>query len=102
MELRNIVSYYFSYLSYLVIIVGLIDIKSVTITEKGQIAIPKALREKIGFKEGSKIAILNYDDHIELRKMNEIEERFGCAFASEKSLGKTWNTKEEDKRWKNL
>ncbi|MEK6958845.1 MAG: AbrB/MazE/SpoVT family DNA-binding domain-containing protein [archaeon] len=99
---KNIVSYYFSYLSYLVVFVGLIEIKSATITEKGQIAIPKALRAKAGFKEGTKIAILNYDDHIELRKMNEIEERFGCAFASEKSLGKEWNKKEEDKRWKNL
>jgi len=81
---------------------GLIDIKSATITEKGQISISKSLRKKKGFTEGSKIAILNFDDHVELRKMDEIEERFGTAFASEKSLGKLWNLKEEDARWKNL
>ncbi|HNV00836.1 MAG TPA: AbrB/MazE/SpoVT family DNA-binding domain-containing protein [archaeon] len=101
-SLVQIVLYYFSYLSYLVIIVGLIEIKSVTITDKGQISIGKTLRNKKGFEEGSKIAILNYDDHIEIRKMDEIEEKFGTAFASEKSLGKLWNTKSEDKRWKNL
>ncbi|MEI7961374.1 MAG: AbrB/MazE/SpoVT family DNA-binding domain-containing protein [archaeon] len=99
---ENLSFYYLSYLSYLVIFVGLIDIKSATITEKGQISISKSLRGKKGFSEGSKIAILNFDDHIEIRKMDEIEEKFGSAFASEKSLGKIWNLKEEDKRWKKL
>ena len=99
---KNIVFYYFSYLSYLVVFVGLIDIKSVTVTEKGQFSIGKILRGKKGFETGSKIAVLNFDDHVELRKFDEIEERFGSAFASEKSLGKLWNLKEEDKRWKNL
>jgi len=80
----------------------LLDIRSATITDKGQISISKRLREKKGFGKGSKIAMLEFDDHIELRKMDEIEERFGTAFASEKSLAKLWNTKEEDKRWKHL
>ena len=80
----------------------LLDIKSATITDKGQISISKKLRESKGFTKGSKIAMLEFDDHIELRKMDEIEERFGTAFASEKSLGKLWNLKEEDKRWKDL
>jgi AbrB family looped-hinge helix DNA binding protein len=99
---KNNIFYYFSYLSYLVVLLGLIGIKSATITEKGQISISKTLRGKKGFEEGSKIAILNYDDHIEIRSMDEIEEKFGTAFASEKSLGKIWNLKEEDKRWKKL
>jgi bifunctional DNA-binding transcriptional regulator/antitoxin component of YhaV-PrlF toxin-antitoxin module len=81
---------------------GLIDVRSATITDKGQISISTKLREKKGFGKGSKIAILNFDDHIELRRMDEIEEKFGTAFASEKSLGKLWNLKEEDKRWKHL
>ncbi len=81
---------------------GLVNIKSATITDKGQISISKRLREKKGFVKGSKIAMLEFDDHIELRKMDEIEEKFGTAFASEKSLGKLWNLKEEDERWKHL
>ena len=67
------------------------------LTEKGQIAIPKEIRSKT-FKKGSKIAILAYNDHIELRPMKQME----TALASEKVLAKDWNTKEENKAWKNL
>ena len=99
---QKITFYIISYLSYFGDLMALLDIRTATITEKGQISISKKLREKKGFEKGSKIAMLEYDDHIELRPMNEIEEKFGTAFASEKSLGKFWNLKEEDKRWKNL
>ena len=36
------------------------------------------------------------------RGWSEAQELFGSAIASEKSLGKLWNLKEEDERWKNL
>lgn len=78
----------------------LTEIKTATITEKGQIALPKSFREK--FKKGDKIAILSYDDRIELRPISEIRERMETAYASEKSLSKDWNTPKEDKAWKNL
>ena len=80
---------------------ALIEIKTVTITEKGQIAIPKKIRSKT-FKNGSKIAILSYDDHIELRPMKQIKERMETTIASEKVLAKDWNSEEENKAWKNL
>jgi len=35
----------------------LLEIKTTKITEKGQISIPKDVREKNGFKEGEKLAI---------------------------------------------
>lgn len=75
----------------------LVDIKSVKITEKGQIAIPKILRDS-NFKEGSKIAIFAFDDRIELRPMNKI----ATAIASEKILSRDWNSREEDEAWKDL
>lgn len=38
-----------------------------------------------------------------MKNKNKIEkEKMFCAFASEKSLAKNWNTKEEDKAWKKL
>jgi len=80
----------------------LIEMKTVTITRKGQISIPKRIRDIEDFKEGEKIAILAYDDRIELRSMKQIDERMYTAFASEKVLAKDWNTKEEDEAWKNL
>ncbi|MBW3019571.1 AbrB/MazE/SpoVT family DNA-binding domain-containing protein [Candidatus Woesearchaeota archaeon] len=81
---------------------SLLEMKSVTITEKGQIAIPKDIREIKGFEEGSKIAILAYEDRVELRPLHQVDERMATAIASEKALAKDWNTKEEDKAWKNL
>lgn len=44
----------------------LIEVKSAKITSKGQIAIPKDIRELEGFRVGSKVAILAYEDRIEL------------------------------------
>lgn len=80
----------------------LVEIKSVTITEKGQIAIPKDLRAIAGFKEGSKIAILAFKGHIELRPLSQISEKIHFALASEKSLAKDWEGKDEDDAWRDL
>ena len=80
----------------------LIEVKTVKMTEKGQIAIPKNIRELEGFEEGSKIAVLAFDDHIELRPLKSIKSGRIAALLSEKSLSKYWNTKEEDKAWNDL
>ena len=80
----------------------LIEVKTAKITEKGQIAIPKDIRNMGGFKEGSKVAILAFEDRIELRRMEQISEKMFTALASEKSLAKDWNSKEDDEAWKNL
>jgi len=80
----------------------LVEIRSVTISEKGQIAIPKQIRELGGFKEGTKLAVLAYKDRVELRPITQMEERMDALFATEKVLAKDWNSKEEDKAWKNL
>lgn len=81
---------------------SLIEIKSATITEKGQISIPKPIRKLSGFKTGSKVAIFAFKDRIELRPMNQISEKIFTAIASEKVLAKDWNSKEEEEAWKNL
>ena len=80
----------------------LLEIKSAKITKKGQIAIPKHIRDIEGFKEGSRIAILAFDNRIELRPMNQIDERMFTALATEKILAKDWNSEEDEKAWKNL
>ena len=80
----------------------LIEVKTAKITEKGQIAIPKDIRDIEGFKEGSKVAILAYEDRIELRPMKQVSERMFTALASEKSLAKDWNSKEDEEAWKDL
>ena len=80
----------------------LVEIQTATIPEKGQIAITKSIRKLEGFTEGSKIAILTFDDHVELRPMQQVSERLATAIASESSLAKDWKTKKEDKAWKDL
>ncbi|MFQ5621554.1 MAG: AbrB/MazE/SpoVT family DNA-binding domain-containing protein, partial [Candidatus Nanoarchaeia archaeon] len=55
--------------------------KTTTIT-KGQIVIPKEIRKDC-FKEGSKVVILAFNDRIELRPPEYIEEKLGCALLSE-------------------
>ena len=81
---------------------GLIEVKTAKITEKGQIVIPKDIRDIEGFEEGSKIAILAFDDHIELRPLKSINSGRIAALLSEKALAKEWSTKEEDDAWKSL
>jgi len=78
------------------------EIKTVTITEKGQIAIPKIIRMLEGFKEGSKISLIVFEDKIELRPINQISEGLSRALLSESSFAKDWNTPEEDEAWKDL
>lgn len=77
------------------------EIKTATITEKGQICIPNIARVN-GFKEGSKITILVYPDKIELRPMKQITEDMLPMLISEEALAESWNTPEEDEIWKNL
>ena len=80
----------------------LMEIRSATITDKGQVAIPKSVRRPGWFEIGSKVTILAFDDRVELRPMKQVSERIATAIASEKVLAKDWNSKEEDKAWKKL
>ncbi len=78
------------------------EIRTATITGKGQICIPNIARNLEGFKEGSKVNIIVYSDRVELRPMKQISERLFPALVSEEVLAETWNTKEEDEAWKDL
>ncbi len=77
------------------------EIKTVKITDKGQICIPNVARLN-GFKEGSKISIIVYKDRVELRPLKKISWAMASMLASEKVLAKDWNSKEDDKAWKDL
>ena len=50
------------------------DIRTATITEKGQICIPNVARNLAGFKEGTKISIVVYSDRVELRPMKKMSD----------------------------
>ena len=81
------------------------ELKTIKITSKGQIAIPKDIRKIEGFKEGSKIVLLAFDDHVEIRPLDYIKKadlsKEGTLnyVMSESSLAKDWLTEEEDEAW---
>ena len=79
----------------------LIEMRTVTVTSKGQIAIPRDIRNLKGFKSGERLAILAFKDRIELRPLSQVDSLL-TYLATEKVLAKDWNSKEEDKAWKNL
>lgn len=76
--------------------------KTATITDKGQISIPREIREQENFTTGSKVAIITFKDHVEIRPLKKFTEKLFPAFASEKVLAKNWLSKEEDEAWKDL
>lgn len=86
----------------------LLEVKTAKITEKGQIAIPKDIRQLEGFKEGEKVAVLAFEDHVEIRSLKTIkkldfeQESIATAIASEKVLAEDWLSEEEDKAWSHL
>ena len=81
---------------------AIVEMRTATITSKGQIAIPKNIRVMEGFKEGTKIAIIAFKDHVELRPLKQVNEKMFTALASEKALAKDWLSAEDEKAWKDL
>jgi AbrB family looped-hinge helix DNA binding protein len=80
------------------------EIRTATITQKGQICIPSIARALSGFQEGAKISIIVYTDKVELRplKTENINDLGLSMLASEEVLAEAWNTPEEDEAWKDL
>lgn len=76
--------------------------KTVTITSKGQIAIPLELRKGKIFKEGEKVVLIAFDERIEIIPLSIFKKKIAPALASEKALAKEWLSEEDEKAWKNL
>lgn len=80
------------------------DIRTATLTSKGQICIPNVARNLVGFKEGTKISIIVYTDRVELKPLRneELNDALFCMLASEEVLAKNWLSKEDEEAWKDL
>ena len=77
------------------------QIKTIRVSEKGQIAIPKEIRETIGIKEGEELLLVQKNDQILLQKvstMNKLlEDNFSdIAVFSQNSLKEVWDNSEDD------
>lgn len=80
------------------------EIKTATITSKGQICIPSSARNFPGFQEGSKITITVYPDKVEIKplKQKELTDVQAGMLASQKALAKNWLSEEDEEAWKDL
>ncbi|MEK6973796.1 MAG: AbrB/MazE/SpoVT family DNA-binding domain-containing protein [Nanoarchaeota archaeon] len=69
----------------------------ITVGEKGQIVIPKKIRDELKIIKGTKLIITEDKDKISIKPI-KIDERHLLMLLSETSLKKTWNNK-YDERW---
>ena len=60
--------------------VGVMETVFTVVSSKGQIVIPAALRDKMGIKAGTRVAIQREDNHLVLQPITEafIESLVGC------------------------
>ncbi len=76
-------------------------LKTINVSEKGQIAIPREIQELLGIKKGDRLVITAKDKKILIQKATNIEKHIEDDFHdllrySESSLEKLWNNKKDD------
>lgn len=77
------------------------EIKTIKMSEKGQIAIPRLIREKIGLDKGDELLLFEVDGKIMLEKVNMFSKIIKDSFKdiekfNEESLKEVWDNKEDD------
>ena len=81
--------------------------KTIKVSEKGQIALPQTMRETLGIEQGDELIVIQLDNKILLEKSQKVEQSMKDDFRdilkfSEMVLAKDWNSKEDEEAWKNL
>jgi|WetSurMetagenome_2_1015567.scaffolds.fasta_scaffold407052_2 AbrB family looped-hinge helix DNA binding protein len=81
------------------------ELRTITLSEKGQISIPISVRKDMKLKKGEKLLLLAEKGKITLTKVNEMLERIEqhaevteTMLASQNALKKEWDN-EYDERW---
>jgi AbrB family looped-hinge helix DNA binding protein len=78
-----------------------LNMKTIKVSDKGQIAIPQAIREKAGIDRGDELVIIQTRGKILLEKAQKISNQMKEDFKdiirfSEDSLKEVWDNKEDD------
>ena len=81
------------------------ELKTIKLSEKGQISIPKEIREGMRLKKGDKLVLMTKGQQLILQKADLVlkklgieEESIGNMIVSEQTLKKDWDNK-YDERW---
>jgi len=77
------------------------EIKTIKVSEKGQIAIPTSIRDKIGIEKGDELILFEVDGKILLEKSSNVAKEIKDDFKdilkfNENSLKEVWDNKEDD------
>ncbi len=75
--------------------------KTIRVSEKGQIAIPQPMRETLGIERGDELVVIQIDNKILLEKSQNREQKIKDDFKdilkfSEESLKEVWDNKSDD------
>ena len=76
-------------------------IKTIKVSDKGQIAIPQSIRESLGIQRGDDLIILEVGGKLLIEKQKKVSEMVKDSFKdilhfSEQSLGSVWNNTEDE------
>ena len=79
----------------------MLEVKTVKVSEKGQIAIPADVRESIGIKQGDTLVLIQEEKGILLQKAEQVSKKVKDEFShllkhSEDVAKKFWGTKADD------
>lgn len=71
--------------------------KIIKVSDKGQISIPKSIRELVKIKKGDELILFEVDGKILIEKSDKFKENFkDINRLVEKSLESVWNNEEDD------
>ncbi|MCE2505635.1 MAG: AbrB/MazE/SpoVT family DNA-binding domain-containing protein [Nitrosopumilaceae archaeon] len=76
-------------------------LKTVSVSEKGQIAIPTEIQKLLGIKKGDRLVLTTKDEKLLIQKAANLEKHMEDDFSdllthSESTLKKLWLNKEDD------
>ena len=79
------------------------EVQIITLSKKGQIVLPKKVRDELRVEQGSKLLLVERQGKVTLTKLdNLLKKKVSTLLLSEKSLAKDWLLPEEDEAWNNL
>ena len=76
-------------------------IRTIKVSEKGQIAIPQSMRDKVGISRGDDLILIEIEGKILIEKPKKISQRIKNDFKdilkfNETSLKEVWNNPKDD------
>jgi AbrB family looped-hinge helix DNA binding protein len=79
------------------------EVQIITLSKKGQIVLPKKVRDELRVEQGSKLLLVEREGKVTLTKLdNLLKKKSSTLLLSEKSLARDWLLPEEDEAWNNL